>query len=102
MSFIIPLERLRQTPTLIAFHHPQPAYPLHILIVPRRPRRDLRALGPQDADFMVDLFATVAALVAQFDLETGGYRLIANGGAYQDTPQLHFHLISDSAPGGRR
>lgn len=35
------------------------------------------------------------------DVETdGGYRLIVNGGAYQDVPQLHFHLISDGAEPG--
>jgi hypothetical protein len=28
-------------------------------------------------------------------LAEGGYRLIVNGGKYQDFPYLHFHLISD-------
>jgi diadenosine tetraphosphate (Ap4A) HIT family hydrolase len=28
-------------------------------------------------------------------LEQTGYRLIANGGAFQDVPHLHFHLIAE-------
>ena len=98
MSFALPLGRLYETETLLAFHHPQPAYALHILIVPRRRLSGLGDLGPEDVDFMRDLFTAVRWLVAEFDLEMRGYRLIANGGAYQDVPHLHFHLVSDSAP----
>lgn len=94
MSFAIPVNRLHETLTLLAFHHPKPAYALHILIVPKRPLAALTDLRPDDADFMADVFATAARLVAQFGLERCGYRLIANGGAYQDIPHLHFHLIA--------
>jgi len=94
MSFALPLKRLRETATLVAFHHPHPAYPVHILIVPKRAVAGLMALQTADADFLLDLFPTVQSLVAQFDLEAAGYRLITNGGPYQDIPQLHFHLVS--------
>ena len=36
---------------------------------------------------------TIQSLVHEFYLEDG-YRLIANGGAYQDIPILHFHLVA--------
>jgi histidine triad (HIT) family protein len=95
MSWAIPVKRLRETNTLIAFHHPQPSYPIHILIVPKRARASLAELTPADADFTADLFAAAQSLVAELGLEARGYRLICNGGAYQDVPLLHFHLISD-------
>jgi histidine triad (HIT) family protein len=95
MSFAIPVQKLRQTGTLLAFHHPQPAYPLHILIVPRRALSGLEALTETDQDFLVDLFVVVQSLVVEFELAESGYRLVANGGIYQQFPQLHFHLISD-------
>jgi histidine triad (HIT) family protein len=95
MSFALPVQRLRETPTLLAFHHPQPAYPVHILLVPRRAVASLAELDPVlDASFLVDLFAAVQSLVAEFRLEQSGYRLIVNGGEYQDFPYLHFHLVS--------
>lgn len=97
MSFILPVDKLRQTPTLLAFYHPKPAYPVHILIVPRRSIESLSALGPGDADFLVELIQTVKSLVTELGLEKQGYRLIANGGKYQDLPLLHFHLISGAA-----
>ncbi|MFQ5399666.1 MAG: HIT domain-containing protein [Anaerolineae bacterium] len=94
MSFAIPLNRLRETGTLIAFHHPSPAYPVHILLVPKRALGSLMAVQSADADFLTDLFQAVQSLVAEFELEQAGYRLICNGGRYQDVPHLHFHLIS--------
>ena len=96
MSFALPVQRLRETPTLIAFHHPRPTYPVHILLIPKRAIADVAALTPADADFMLDLFAVVGSLVAELNLAPGGYRLITNGGPNQAVPQLHFHLVAGS------
>lgn len=96
-AFLLPLKRLYETETLLAFHHPQPAYPLHILIVPRRRLPGFTALGGGDALFLQELVAAVRYLVETLDMEPSGYRLIVNGGAYQDVAQLHFHLVSDTS-----
>lgn len=95
MSFLLPVERLRETDTLLAFHHPRPSYPLHILILPKRNLANFLALGASDADFLSDLVQVVQSLVRDFDLEARGYRLVTNGGPYQDVPHLHVHLISE-------
>jgi len=94
LNFAIPLNRLRETATLLAFYHPVPAYPVHILIVPHRPIPSLDAVGSLDQAFLVDVFATTQSLVRELQLEKTGYRLVVNGGGYQDIPMLHFHLIS--------
>lgn len=96
MSFAIPAQKLRQTNTLLAFYHPYPAYPVHILIVPRRAVPGLDALKDSDQDFLVDLFSVVQSLVIDLNLNERGYRLVVNGGKYQDIPQLHFHLICET------
>jgi len=96
MSQLLPLDRLAETGTLIAFRHPQPAYPFHVLIVPKSQVASLETLDPADSLFLTDLYSTVQGLVREFNLTTDGYRLIVNGGKFQDFPQLHFHLISGS------
>lgn len=95
MSFAIPVHRLRETDTLLAFEHPKPAYPLHILIVPKKAIASMMAIAPADAAFLTDVFQTVQSLVAEYQLESRGYRVICNGGTHQDVPQLHFHLVSE-------
>jgi histidine triad (HIT) family protein len=95
MNFAIPLQRLRETETLLAFHHPSPSYPVHILLLPKQAYRSLLELPTGDSSFQRDLFDAVQSLVREYHLEQAGYRLIANGGAYQELPILHFHLVSD-------
>ena len=92
MSFAIPVKRLRETGTLLAFYHPKPAYQFHVLLVPKKSVASLKELDSKDSAFLIDLYATVQSLVDEFGLTT--YRLIVNGGEYQDFPQLHFHLVS--------
>jgi histidine triad (HIT) family protein len=99
MSYVLPVNRLRETETLIAFPHPHPSHPTHILLVPKRAYASLAALPVDDTAFLRDLFATVQDLVRELGLEEGGYRLLVNGGAYQDVPHLHFHLVADRAQG---
>jgi histidine triad (HIT) family protein len=101
MNHLLPVRRLRETDTLLAFHHPRPSYPVHIVLVPKQAISSLLDLSPQDDALMRDLFTTVQILVRDLGLEAGGYRLVANGGAWQDVPQLHFHLIAEGTPGGR-
>ena len=97
MSFAIPVKRLRETETLMAFYHPKPAYPFHVLLVPKKAVPSLKDLDSHDTAFLTDLYSTVQNLVDEFQLPA--YRLIVNGGEFQDFPQLHFHLISNLATG---
>ena len=98
MSFVIPVQRLRETATLLAFYHPKPAYKFHVLLVPKKSVASLKDFNSKDSAFLSDLYSTVQNLVNEFDLTA--YRLIVNGGEYQDFPQLHFHLISDVVGAG--
>lgn len=99
MSFAIPVKRLRETEALVAFHHPRPSYPFHVLLVPKKAVASLIELDATNAAFLTDLYSTVQNLVKEFQLPA--YRLIVNGGEFQDFPQLHFHLISDVGEGSR-
>lgn len=94
MSWVIPVKRLRETDTLIAFYHPSPSYPTHILIVPKIARPNIESISATDSNFLLDIFATVNELTTE--LQLSAYRLICNGGDYQDIPQLHFHLVSEN------
>jgi len=94
-SFAIPGDKLIETDTLVAFHHPSPSYPLHILIVPKSNYRSIVELPSEGSVFESGLFMAVNELVRKFSLEECGYRLIVNGGSAQEVNHLHFHLVSD-------
>ncbi|HJW91196.1 MAG TPA: HIT domain-containing protein [Anaerolineales bacterium] len=89
------MKRLIETEAWVAFHHLEPGYPFHVLLVPKQAIQSLAELGEKDGRLLAESFQVVQQLVARFDLERRGYRLIVNGGKFQDVPILHFHLISD-------
>lgn len=91
LPFALPLRFLRETETLLAFHHPHPAYPFHVIIIPRADLPSLAELDPAHP-FLKDLVIVTQDLVREYALSA--YRLIVNGGEYQDFPHLHFHLVS--------
>jgi diadenosine tetraphosphate (Ap4A) HIT family hydrolase len=93
IPFAIPIRRLRETSSLLAFYHPKPLHPFHVILIPREAVRSLPDLDPA-SPFLSDLVTAVQSLVAEFHLTA--YRLIVNGGEYQEFPHLHFHLVSDS------
>lgn len=95
MSFVLPAKRLLEMDTLLAFYHPKPAHPFHVILVPKEDIRSFADLQSDDP-FLAELVAAVHSLVDEFHLSA--YRLIVNGGEYQEFPYLHFHLVSDYHP----
>lgn len=93
MSFVIPIKRLRETDMLMVFHHPKPSYKFHVLLVPKKSVASFQEFDSKDSAFLTELYSTVQSLIDEFQLSA--WRLIVNGGEYQDFPQLHFHLVSE-------
>ena len=96
MDLFLPVDRLYENDNWLAFYHPQPAYPLHLLILPKQSISSLQEASLDSPEIYRDLMAAVQMLVKQFDLESRGYRLITNGGPNQSIPQWHWHLISET------
>jgi histidine triad (HIT) family protein len=94
MSKALPIHILFESDTVLAFYHPHPAYPVHVLIVPKKPLKSLMELSAEQTTWMVDVLQAAQSLVRQLHLEECGYRLILNGGKYQEVEMLHFHLVS--------
>lgn len=100
LHFALPVKRPLETDTLIAFNHPRPSYPVHILLIPKRAVISFNELDLGEEfgrRFLVDVAECAQRLATELNLRAVGYRLIVNTGEYQDFPQLHFHLISGAA-----
>lgn len=93
-SFLLPVKRLYESETLLAFRHPRPSYPVHVLLVPKKAILGHAALQASDGGLLLEIIKTGQALAESLHLTHQGYQLILNAGAYQEVPQLHVHLIS--------
>jgi histidine triad (HIT) family protein len=93
-SRMIPTKPLRETTNWMAFCHLSPAYPVHIVIVPKKPWKDWLDLEANDPEVMSEYVTLTQTMIREFELTQAGYRLIMNGGANQTFPHLHFHLVA--------
>lgn len=77
---------------ILAFHDVNPQAPLHVLIIPKKPLRDLDSAKPEDQQLMGELLLTAAEIAAKLGLNQHGYRLVINTGAEAGQTVFHLHL----------
>ncbi len=96
-SYLVPGERLRETKHWLVIRHPQPAYPVHLLLLPKHDYPDWPSIALTETELLSEYLELTRDLIRELNLEKDGYRLIVNGGKYQEFPHLHIHLVSGDA-----
>ncbi len=96
-SNLVPLKRLKETPSWMAVLHPDPGYPVHIVILPKLKIANWMTLPIDDPSLYTEFMVLTQTMIHEFCLEDAGYRLIVNGGRFQTFPHLHVHLVAGEA-----
>lgn len=86
------VRKVAETPRVLAFHHTQPYWPVHIVIIPKHHIASLAALGPEDLPVVHEMLTVATEICRDLTAEHGGCRLSTNSGDYQTTKHLHFYL----------
>jgi histidine triad (HIT) family protein len=89
----IPAEKIYEDELTLAFKDIHPVAPTHLLVIPKKPYRDLLEVDPQTLTALLETIKNVASIVG---LDKSGFRVVVNNGAAagQTVFHLHFHLIS--------
>lgn len=91
---LIPFVPLRESNCWVVYVHPSPAYPVHLVILPKQAVKNWMELTVEDGKLFGEFIQLTQSMIRDFELEPAGYRLILNGGPNQNFPHLHFHLIA--------
>jgi histidine triad (HIT) family protein len=94
----IPGSFVYQDEHVVAIRDIQPAAPVHVLVIPRKPVPSLAALEEGDLELAGRILLAVRKVAEQEGLGRG-YRVVVNTGEEggQTVPHLHFHIL-----GGRQ
>ena len=92
LSGRLTVERVAETANVLAFHHTQPYWPVHIVVVPKRHIASLAALAPGDLAVVHEMLDVAAEICRNVTASHGGCRLSSNSGDYQSTEHLHFYI----------
>lgn len=90
----IPGDFVYEDDDVVALRDINPAAPVHILVIPRKPIPSLADLQETDIELAGRLLLTVRKIADQEGLEDG-YRVVINTGEAggQTVPHLHVHLL---------
>jgi histidine triad (HIT) family protein len=88
-----PVQMVKETARVLAFHHTCPAYPVHIVVIPKLHIPSLLDFAPEEDDLLAEMFGVIRAVAALVMNEYGACRVVTNLGAYQDSKHLHWHVI---------
>ncbi|MBN8594637.1 MAG: HIT domain-containing protein [Anaerolineae bacterium] len=88
------VERVLETDEVLAFHHTRPAYPIHIVVIPKRHIPSLIDITKADSALMLEMLDIISQIAAQVTRDQGACRVVTNLGSYQESKHLHWHIIS--------
>jgi len=90
----LPSEIVFENDNVIAIQDIAPKAPVHLLIMPKKPIRDIQSAEPGDLELIGECIAVAQQLAKEYNIEDG-YRLLTNNGpsAGQSVFHLHFHLL---------
>ena len=88
-----PVDVVRETEYTLAFRHTRPAYPVHIVVIPKKHIESLLTVCEADRPWIEDLLRVPQDVAGEVKREQGAAKIITNLGSYQDSKHLHVHVV---------
>ena len=88
------VEVVAETDEVLAFHHTQPYWPVHVVVIPKRHIASLAALEGGEMAIVREMMDVAAEICRKLTEEHDGCRLSTNCGDHQTTKHLHFYIHS--------
>ena len=77
---------------VFAFHHTNPIWENHVVLLPRRHVESLIDLGEEDNELLLELMRAAKMIARDFMERFGAARVYTNLGEYQSSKHLHWHI----------
>lgn len=89
------LEEIRvhwENERIFAFHHTNPLWEHHIVLLPKKHIESLLTLEEADNELLLELVSVAKKIAAEFMESCGAARVYTNLGSYQSAKHLHWHI----------
>lgn len=88
------LKKEYESANVLAFHHTNPHWPIHIVVVPKKHITSFTTIEKIGDSIIIELLNVVKTVAKKIEDEQGAAKIITNLGDYQDSKHLHFHIGS--------
>lgn len=100
----IPVNRVYETDTVLAFPDIHPAAPVHVLIIPKKHFSTTIELSEQAPELFGEMLRASTEVARSLNIDKSGFRLILNTNADggQEVFHVHMHLLGGEPVGALR
>jgi histidine triad (HIT) family protein len=77
---------------VFAFHHSNPIWEQHVVLLPKKHLESLLSLEEADNDLLLELMRTAKMIAGDLMARFGAARVYTNLGDYQSSKHLHWHI----------
>ncbi|AIQ13966.1 histidine triad nucleotide-binding protein [Paenibacillus durus] len=97
----IPCNKVFENERILAFYDIEPAAPVHVLIIPKKPIPSMNEVAPEDLPLIGEMHSVAQQIAKELGIAETGYRLINNCGpdSGQAVQHLHYHLVGGAKLG---
>jgi histidine triad (HIT) family protein len=92
LSGLLPVPVHFENEQVFAFHHTNPIWEHHIVLLPKRHIESLATLEEADNELLLELLRTARTIAREVMAACGGARVYTNLGEYQSAKHLHWHI----------
>ena len=97
------VQRVFEDDRVLAFHHPRPARPVHVVVIPKAHVPSLLDESALDGELLSSMVQAIQHAVRALGLDVAhadqprGFYVRANAAAPGVTPHMHWHLLAPGA-----
>ncbi len=84
-----PVAVVAETENVLAYRHPRPRWPDHVVVIPKQHVASLLALEPSDAELWAEMVGVVRRIAERMLAERRGCRVETNVGNWQINEHVH-------------
>ena len=93
LSGKLKVDRLWEDERVLAFHHPRPKAPIHVVVIPKQHIQSILDPKALDGALLLSMVQAVQEVARKLGLDRGGFFVRTNAAAPGVTPHMHWHIM---------
>ena len=93
LSGKLKVDRLWEDERVLAFHHPRPKAPIHVVVIPKQHIQSILDPEALDGALLLSMVQAVQAVAHKLGLDRRGLFVRTNAAAPGVTPHMHWHIM---------
>lgn len=92
LSGLLPVKTVWEDERVLAFHHPRPKSPIHVVVIPRQHVPSIMDPLALDPDLLCSMLSAIQHTARALELHRRGFFVRVNACAPGVTPHMHWHV----------